>query len=242
MSAEDLCSLCRITSSVYLKRPCGVSASPLCVCSWQNTLQSTSVNMLLTCRYFQTVKEINDQEVLLQSLTDEQLKAKTAEFRQRLKKGATVDNLLVEAFAVVREVSSRVLRLRHFDAQMVSHFIAFTAKFPHNCSHTLNVCNMQSIQPVHIVCFISHTCSKHIVICYTMWHNLTVLNLTPSTHCKVLIHVSICRLKPRIAKSRLCQSATASVLIRAIVSSQSMWYTFSIPVMSAVSVHSPDGT
>lgn len=56
----------------------------------------------------------------MQRLTDEQLKAKTAEFRQRLKAGAQLDDLLVEAFAVVREVSSRVLRLRHFDAQLVS--------------------------------------------------------------------------------------------------------------------------
>jgi len=66
------------------------------------------------------VKEINDQEPHLQTLTDDQLKAKTSEFKHKLKKGATLDNLLVEAFAVVREVSSRVLRLRHFDAQLVS--------------------------------------------------------------------------------------------------------------------------
>ena len=70
--------------------------------------------------YFRTVKEINEQEPHLRSLTDDQLKAKTAEFKQRLQRGASVDDLLVEAFAVVREVSSRVLRLRHFDAQLVS--------------------------------------------------------------------------------------------------------------------------
>ena len=67
------------------------------------------------------MKQINEREPHLQQLTDEQLKAKTAEFRFRLSKGASLDDLLVEAFAVVREVSNRVLRLRHFDAQMVGH-------------------------------------------------------------------------------------------------------------------------
>lgn len=71
------------------------------------------------CRYFRLVKQINGQEVHLQKLSDEQLKAKTAEFKHRLSKGASLDDLLVEAFALVREVSSRVLRMRHFDAQMV---------------------------------------------------------------------------------------------------------------------------
>lgn len=56
----------------------------------------------------------------MQKLTDDDLKAKTAEFKQRLSEGVSLDDLLVEAFAVVREVSSRVLRMRHFDAQLVS--------------------------------------------------------------------------------------------------------------------------
>lgn len=63
--------------------------------------------------------KINALEQSLQCLTDDMLKAKTEEFRARLRRGATPDDLLVEAFAVVREVSSRVLRLRHFDAQLV---------------------------------------------------------------------------------------------------------------------------
>ena len=55
----------------------------------------------------------------MQALTLEDLKAKTAEFRGRLSRGATLADLLPEAFAVVREVSSRVLRLRHYDVQLV---------------------------------------------------------------------------------------------------------------------------
>lgn len=74
----------------------------------------------LPCRYFEMVKDINELEQQMQKLTDDDLKAKTAEFKQRLSNGVSLDELLVEAFAVVREVSSRVLRLRHFDAQLVS--------------------------------------------------------------------------------------------------------------------------
>lgn len=92
-----------------------------------------------SCRYFRIVKEINEQEPYLQSLTDAQLKAKTAEFKLRLRAGATLDVLLVEAFALVREVSSRVLRLRHFDAQMVSIAIDSVchAPFGFPCTHFL---------------------------------------------------------------------------------------------------------
>eukprot|EP00891_Asterochloris_glomerata_P006479 jgi/Astpho2/6479/e_gw1.00096.28.1_t len=59
----------------------------------------------------------------MQDLTLEALKAKTTEFRGRLSRGATLDDLLPEAFAVVREVSSRVLRLRHYDVQMIGGMV-----------------------------------------------------------------------------------------------------------------------
>ncbi len=58
-------------------------------------------------------------ETALQALDDEALKAKTAEFRSRLAAGATLDQLLPEAFAVVREASRRVLGMRHFDVQLI---------------------------------------------------------------------------------------------------------------------------
>ena len=74
-----------------------------------------------TRRYIEMVKDINEQEPQMQKLSDEELKAKTADFKQRLQDGASLDDLLIEAFAVVREVSSRVLRLRHFDAQLVTY-------------------------------------------------------------------------------------------------------------------------
>ncbi|HEX6324691.1 MAG TPA: preprotein translocase subunit SecA, partial [Vicinamibacterales bacterium] len=65
------------------------------------------------------VAGINDFEPALQALSDEQLKAKTAGFRGRLAAGETIDDLLPEAFAVVREASRRVTGMRHYDVQMI---------------------------------------------------------------------------------------------------------------------------
>jgi preprotein translocase subunit SecA len=65
------------------------------------------------------VPVINDFEPRLQPLTDDQLRAKTGEFREKLSQGATLDDILPEAFAVVREASRRTTRMRHFDVQLV---------------------------------------------------------------------------------------------------------------------------
>ncbi|HYI06224.1 MAG TPA: preprotein translocase subunit SecA, partial [Reyranella sp.] len=65
------------------------------------------------------VAGINHFEPLLQKLSDEQLRAKTAEFRGRLAAGETIDDLLPEAFAVVREAGKRIIGLRHYDVQMI---------------------------------------------------------------------------------------------------------------------------
>ncbi len=69
-------------------------------------------------RMSKTVELINRMEPDMEQLTDEQLAAKTIEFRARLEKGETVDSLLPEAFAVVREASKRVFAMRHFDVQL----------------------------------------------------------------------------------------------------------------------------
>lgn len=66
---------------------------------------------------------INALEAEFQALSDEQLKAKTAEFKQRIEAGASVDSLLVEAFATVREASVRVFNMRHFDVQLIGGMI-----------------------------------------------------------------------------------------------------------------------
>jgi preprotein translocase subunit SecA len=74
------------------------------------------------------VAEISALEPQIQPLTDEQLRDKTAEFRARVADGATVDDLLVEAFAVVREAGRRVLNMRHFDVQLMGGMVLHTGK------------------------------------------------------------------------------------------------------------------
>ena len=69
------------------------------------------------------VAAINSKEPEIQALSDEQLRGKTAEFRQRLAAGETLDDLLPEAFAVVREAGRRVLNMRHFDVQLIGGIV-----------------------------------------------------------------------------------------------------------------------
>lgn len=74
-------------------------------------------------KLFPLVAKINALESSIQILTNDQLKAKTFEFKDRLTKGATLDDILPEAFAVVREASIRVLGLRHFDVQLIGGMV-----------------------------------------------------------------------------------------------------------------------
>jgi preprotein translocase subunit SecA len=69
------------------------------------------------------VAAINDLEPAVQQLSDAELAAKTAEFKQRLDQGASLDDLLIEAFAVVREAGRRTLNMRHFDVQLVGGIV-----------------------------------------------------------------------------------------------------------------------
>ncbi|HLV48439.1 MAG TPA: preprotein translocase subunit SecA [Aliidiomarina sp.] len=68
-------------------------------------------------------ERINALEAEYEALTDEQLQAKTADFKQRLEDGAELDSLVVESFAVVREASKRVFGMRHFDVQFIGGMI-----------------------------------------------------------------------------------------------------------------------
>ncbi|NCW39573.1 MAG: preprotein translocase subunit SecA, partial [Betaproteobacteria bacterium] len=78
-----------------------------------------SRNDRLLKQYRKTVERINALESSLESLSDDELRGKTDLFRQRLAQGETLDDLLPEAFAVVREGSKRVMRMRHFDVQLM---------------------------------------------------------------------------------------------------------------------------
>ncbi len=74
------------------------------------------------------VDRINSLEPDFQRLSDDQLRAKTAEFKQRLERGETLDDILPEAFAAVREASVRVLGMRHFDVQLVGGVVLHWGK------------------------------------------------------------------------------------------------------------------
>ena len=87
-----------------------------------------SRNERLLKRLSRVVARINALEPEFESLSDAELQAKTAEFRQRLNEGASLDDLLVEAFATVREASRRVLEMRHFDVQLIGGMVLHEGK------------------------------------------------------------------------------------------------------------------
>src|SRR5258705_13975423 len=74
------------------------------------------------------VDEVNVFEPSVKPLSDERLRAKTAEFRDRLSKGETLDDLLPEAFAVVREAGRRTLNMRPFDVQLIGGAVPHKGK------------------------------------------------------------------------------------------------------------------
>ena len=69
------------------------------------------------------VEKINGWEEKIKGLKDEDLKYKTQEFKNRISEGASLDDILPEAFAVVREASWRTLEMRHFDSQMIGGIV-----------------------------------------------------------------------------------------------------------------------
>ncbi|QGX39022.1 preprotein translocase subunit SecA [Permianibacter aggregans] len=87
-----------------------------------------SRNQRLVKRYRKAVESINVLEEQFKALSDEQLKAKTDEFRQRLQQGTSLNDLLPEAFAAVREAGKRTLGMRHFDVQMIGGMVLHDGK------------------------------------------------------------------------------------------------------------------
>ena len=87
-----------------------------------------SRNDRLVKQYFEQVAVINALEPQMQALSDEQLRAKTEEFKSRFQAGETLDQLLPEAFAVVREGGRRVFQMRHFDVQLIGGMVLNAGK------------------------------------------------------------------------------------------------------------------
>ncbi len=87
-----------------------------------------SRNDRLVKQYGQTVKEINALEPAMQALSDDELRAKTESFKQRFQQGESLEKLLPEAFAVVREGGVRALGMRHFDVQLIGGMVLNAGK------------------------------------------------------------------------------------------------------------------
>jgi preprotein translocase subunit SecA len=87
-----------------------------------------SRNDRLIKQYFKQVAQINALEDSISSLSDDELKNKTTEFRQRLSQGESLEQILPEAFATVREAGKRVMNMRHFDVQMIGGMVLHDGK------------------------------------------------------------------------------------------------------------------
>ena len=87
-----------------------------------------SRNQRLVKQYQKVVRDINAMEPALEALSDDELRAKTTEFKERVVQGTTLDELLPEAFAVCREASKRVLKMRHFDVQLIGGMVLHNGK------------------------------------------------------------------------------------------------------------------
>jgi preprotein translocase subunit SecA len=87
-----------------------------------------SRNDRMVKQYSQKVRSINEMEPTIAGLSDAELRAKTNEFKLRIQNGETLDALLPEAFAVVREAGKRILEMRHFDVQLIGGMVLHDGK------------------------------------------------------------------------------------------------------------------
>jgi preprotein translocase subunit SecA len=87
-----------------------------------------SRNQRLLKQYQKTVRDINALEPQMEKLSDAELQAKTTEFKERIAAGASLDDILPEAFAVCREAAKRVMKMRHFDVQLIGGMVLHYGK------------------------------------------------------------------------------------------------------------------
>lgn len=93
-----------------------------------------SRNQRMLKEFNKIVKQINDMEAKFESMTDSELSAQTAKFKAALAQGASIDDILAEAFATVREASRRTLGLRHYDVQLIGGMILNAGKIAEMCT------------------------------------------------------------------------------------------------------------
>jgi len=87
-----------------------------------------SQNERVIKKFLPLVQQVNGFEPAIQKLSDDELRAKTPEFRKRLTDGASLDDLLPEAFAVVREAARRTIKMRHYDSQIIGGLVLHRGK------------------------------------------------------------------------------------------------------------------
>src|SRR5262249_27258891 len=119
-SAESL------VSKATKRRNCGASLLRLRFPPSESTMITWAMKKIFGTSHDRAIRRmkpkvnaINELEKDLKKLTDEDLKKKTAEFKEKIDNGATLDDLLIPAFAVCREASRRVLEMRHYDVQLI---------------------------------------------------------------------------------------------------------------------------
>ncbi|HEY0603646.1 MAG TPA: preprotein translocase subunit SecA, partial [Herpetosiphonaceae bacterium] len=95
---------------------------------WLGRLFSGDTTERVLNDLYAIVDQINDLEPEFEALTNEQLRGKTDEFRRRLREGETLDQLLPEAYAAVREAARRTIEKRHYDVQMIGGIVLHQGK------------------------------------------------------------------------------------------------------------------
>lgn len=148
------------------------------------------------------IEEINSFEPSIVKLSDEELKSKTFEFRERIEKGETLDDLLPEAFAVVREAAKRVIGERHFDVQLIGGIVLHRGKIAEmktgegkTLTSTLPIyLNALSRKGVHVVTVNDYLAKRDCNWMGSIFHALGI-----STAC--IIHDTSFRYEPKIIDS-----------------------------------------
>ena len=123
------------------------------------------------------VRDINALEAQMQALDNEALGGKTQEFKSRLAAGETLDQLLVEAFAVVREASRRVLGMRHYDVQLIGGMVLHMGKIAEmrtgegkTLVATLAVYRSRRKKPlIERILLTARIMSSALIICAAIW-------------------------------------------------------------------------
>ena len=117
-----------------------------------------SRNDRLLKQYRNVLAKVNALEAQFEKLSDDGLREKTQEFKERVAKGETLDAILPEAFAVVREGSKRVMKMRHFDVQILGGMSLHNGKISE--MRTGEGKTLTATLPVYLECIVGQGCAR----------------------------------------------------------------------------------